>query len=859
MSSCESQLELESHQHADYKAKFYKNINNSVGKSYAVGYKRNLVIQSTAKLKEAIENYLKFLKDRKECSPNATKMDKAAKALMELSEDELTTASYVAISYFFMSYLSGTTLQHASQKIGRDIMDELNYLDLAEACQEELTGINVRSRVKLKKGEQKKKRYLKYISWHNMFQNDHSEPPDNIELKYFWDFKLKVSIGMKFIELIEAKLGLIYFSRRTQYKKGKTNNQNSYKIILKPEILDLIADRDEQMSELGHTKVPMIYKPKEWTGLTDGGYYTLPHYFIRIKSDMDAKKVREFYQDKDLKPIMDAVNRVQETPWKINQKVLKVIEEIASWDNPPIEEIPASNFPEPPEMPSYDDKEAYKAWKLEIYKYHLKHRASIGKRIRVDNVIKFAKEYAQYDKFYFPCNVDFRGRIFPMPPYTYQGGDLERGLLCFADGVNVDNDYKAMDWMRINIANHWGEDKKTFRERLDWFQDNEKWIYDCVHNPLLNYKLWVKADNPIQFLAAIIDFVEMLQTGCSHIRISFDGSCSGIQHYSALFKDEIGGEAVNLIPSESVHDIYGIVAEKVEELCSQNALNGTQDTFKPDGNVDAGTKRMSSEWLRFGINRSLVKRPVMTFPYGSRTYGFENHIYEDTIRPLLTASNKEFRDIGFLRPRQSAIYLASKIMEAVKDVVVKAYEGMNWLQNVAKVFNDIESPIIWTSPSGFPCFMDYKKQEPIEIKRIFRESLTIKGKMQTTFSVPTNKRSVYRQRNGIAPNFIHSFDASHMHFTILEGDTQGITNWAMVHDDFGTDALNAEKLYHIVRFTFVNMYSTDWINKIASYWLNGLFPESLKLTFPVDGWFNRQPKNGNLDINGVLYSKYSFH
>lgn len=843
----EKQLDLENRQHADYKSKFYKTINNSIGKSYTVGYKRNLVIQSTAKLKDAVKDYLDFMS-----SKQAARTDKVYKALKELTDDELTTAAYVAISYFFMSYLSGTTFQHASQKIGRDIMDELNYLDLAEACQEELTGIKVKERVRHKKGEQKKKRYLKYISWHNMFQNDHEAPPDDIQLKYCWDFKLKVSIGMKLVELIEAKLGLIYFSRRTQYKKGKTNSQNSYKVILKPEVLKLIEDRNESMSEMGHTKVPMIYKPKEWTSLTEGGYYTLPHYFIRIKNDMDGKKVREFYQDKDLKPIMDAVNKVQETPWKINQKVLEVIEEIASWDNPPIDEIPSKDFPEPPEMPPYEDKEAYKAWKLEIYKYHLKHRSSIGKRIRVDNIIKFAKEYSQYDKFYFPCNVDFRGRIFPMPPYTYQGGDLERGLLCFADGVNVERNQNALDWMRINIANHYGLDKKTFQERLEWFNEHEDFLDMCAKNPIKHIE-WTGADNPIQFLAAIIDYRDMLITGYSHIRISFDGSCSGIQHYSALFKDEIGGEAVNLVPSETVHDIYGIVSEKVKELCSQDALNGTQDTFKPDGNVDAGTKRMASEWLTFGLNRSIVKRPVMTFPYGSKTYGFENHIYEDTIRPLLTASNKEFRDIGFLRPRQSAIYLAAKIMQAVKEVVVKAYEGMDWLQQVAKTFNDIGTPITWTSPSGFPCFMDYKKQEPVEIARIFRESISIKGRCKFWFNVPSDKSSTYRQRNGIAPNFIHSFDASHMHFTILKGDTQGITNWAMVHDDFGTDALHAEKLYHVVRETFISMYSVDWIEKMYFAWL--CTPEIAPNTII----FGEPPSLGNLDINGVLNSKYSFH
>ena len=35
-----------------------------------------------------------------------------------------------------------------------------------------------------------------------------------------------------------------------------------------------------------------------------------------------------------------------------------------------------------------------------------------------------------------------------------------------------------------------------------------------------------------------------------------DGSCNGLQNFSAMLRDEVGGKAVNLIPSDKPQDVY---------------------------------------------------------------------------------------------------------------------------------------------------------------------------------------------------------------------------------------------------------------------------------------------------------------
>ena len=41
-----------------------------------------------------------------------------------------------------------------------------------------------------------------------------------------------------------------------------------------------------------------------------------------------------------------------------------------------------------------------------------------------------AKAFRNVEKIYFPHNVDFRGRIYPIPPHlNHMGADISRGLL----------------------------------------------------------------------------------------------------------------------------------------------------------------------------------------------------------------------------------------------------------------------------------------------------------------------------------------------------------------------------------------------------------------------------------------------
>ncbi|WP_323166737.1 DNA-directed RNA polymerase, partial [Pseudomonas bubulae] len=85
---------------------------------------------------------------------------------------------------------------------------------------------------------------------------------------------------------------------------------------------------------------------------------------------------------------------------------------------------------------------------------------------------------------------------------------------------------------------------------------------------------------PFCFLAFCFEWAGVVEHGGlweSALPIAFDGSCSGIQHFSAMLKDERGGRAVNLLPSETVQDIYRLVSDGVNVEVRKDLTEGTDD------------------------------------------------------------------------------------------------------------------------------------------------------------------------------------------------------------------------------------------------------------------------------------------
>jgi DNA-directed RNA polymerase len=81
--------------------------------------------------------------------------------------------------------------------------------------------------------------------------------------------------------------------------------------------------------------------------------------------------------------------------------------------------------------------------------------------------------------------------------------------------------------------------------------------------------------------------------------ISFDVTCNGFQHISAIFKDLDIAKISNVINnSDKPNDVYKFVAEKVKIL-----IEDEQDSD------------MKDKILLINFSRNLLKKPVMTITY----------------------------------------------------------------------------------------------------------------------------------------------------------------------------------------------------------------------------------------------------
>lgn len=217
---------------------------------------------------------------------------------------------------------------------------------------------------------------------------------------------------------------------------------------------------------------------------------------------------------------------------------------------------------------------------------------------------------------------------------------------------------------------------------------------------------------------------------------------------------------------------------------------------------------------------------------------------EDIIRPA-KQSGKEFpfTNDGY----RAAAYMAKAIWVAVNKTLVKAGESMKWLQHAASLAASEQLPVRWHTPVGFPVMQAYADTEARTVKT------AINGKVvKLTMYQEQDKLNRRKQSQGIAPNFVHSCDAAHMMLTVVRAKQAGISNFAMIHDSFGSTAGDVEDLYHVVRESFVEMY--EEIPVLEN------FRDEILQQLSVNNRENLEPlpERGDLDLSRVCESRYCF-
>ncbi|MDE2470811.1 MAG: hypothetical protein KGL35_19210 [Bradyrhizobium sp.] len=692
-----------------------------------------------------------------------------------------------------------------------------------------------------------------------------------------WPVDIKRHTGLRCIELAIQSTGAFELSQELQHPVGHRRAGRGRKKLKPQYIITLAAELQEDLmkrldaDEMRQPQyMPTLMPPKRWKGVRNGGYYTpmtTQRPLIRFRTSsgpLQREAAMQEYDALDMPRVMSALNYVQEVPWKINQRVLNVA--LYFWDR----DLATAGFPKqatkplPPKPDGMDgDEELIKKWKRAAAKVYGDNATRLSKATAVRTTLELAEKFRNHE-FYFPHHLDFRGRMYPIPTYLQpQGNDLARGLLCFGKGVRLGE--HGGYWLAVHLANHFGKDKLTLDERVQWVVDNEEMFRRIGKDPKRNRE-WITETGPKHYwqaLAATFEWVRALDGGdeiVSALPIHIDGTCNGIQHLSAMMRDEVGGAAVNLIPDSVPHDIYGDVGGLLEErLKGINRAGGAQ-----------GHKARA--WLKLfpengKIPRSLPKKAVMTTPYGATREAHFNSIYEwlrenyeDRGRIPFGATEEESRE----QKKKLVPWLVGHLQDALHGKVAQGKLCMKWLQDTAKVVAECDQPIIWRTPSGFVVRHFYGQE------RFTTTSTLIDGKrIGMAVRGYSDKLSVKDQLRGIAPNFTHSMDASANMETInrMGLDPRGLPITA-IHDAYGTCAGAMWTLFDSVRAAFIWVHQNDVLDDFRQCCVR-MYRDHLLATRPDLDWpraaeiaeetLPRIPARGELDLGPVMDSKYFFH
>lgn len=649
-----------------------------------------------------------------------------------------------------------------------------------------------------------------------------------------WEKATKITVGTVLVRLFCEATGL------AEVVKERTSRTSTTFVIRPTETTVEFLNKSHQQCELMNPfRMPMVCKPLAWKDLRSGGYFTDVMTMLKTNSKAYLQELGQV----DMPLVYDAMNTLQETPFRINRKVYNTILEL--WEGgstvgglPAREELPLQPLPVGEGMEKAERDAAIEQYKVEHPEAWAKWRAA-RKEVREENIrriskatamlqkLSMAERMAERDRIYFPHQMDWRGRIYSVVSFlSPQGDDTGKALLEFAEGKRIGTE--GYRWLLIHTANCYGVDKVSFEDRIQWTKDHLMQIRLCAQDPF-TYRFWEDADSPFQFLAACFDMNGAEEQGydyVSHLPIGQDGSCNGLQHLSAMLRDAIGGKATNLIPSDKPSDIYAEVARVSQ------------------GIIAADTDPMAKVWAG-KIDRKLVKRNVMTVAYGATAAGMLDQLRDELFKQH-GQGLAQWLGVEQEQVWPAVMYLGGVVRSAIRQVVVAAADVMDWMQGVARVAASNDLPVRWTTPTGLVVQQSYRK-------KVSKMIDTVVGgiRVQQTLNEQSVELDTRRQVLGIAPNVTHSLDAAHLMHCVALAKRMGVVSFAMVHDSYGTHAADCDRMAEAIRVSFIEQYRPNVLQQFRDE-VAAQLPEDKVADLPP------VPTLGTLELDGIKDSQYFF-
>ncbi len=647
-----------------------------------------------------------------------------------------------------------------------------------------------------------------------------------------WSEQVCIAIGAQLLETFIDTTGYLQVINRREGRKTRKT------IGITPLAEEWLATSEIKESLLAPFHYPMLVPPQPWTTPYDGGYLNKQLHPLNLVWSRN-KLSNRILENQEMPEVYEAINALQDTPWRINKRVQEVFSTLLE-SKEAVAGLPAQTPRELPAKPweptlTQDEistwievnEEAFANWKRKTSEIHVENGKAASKLSAATQKHTLSLKFLTEKAMYYPYGLDFRGRIYAAAgagSINPQADDSGKALLEFAVGKPVGD--AGGFWLGVHLANTFGEDKISLEERVRWAVEHTLEIELYAANPL-DFRGWMDADKPFSFLAACFEWAGFMAEGdsfVSHLPIAVDGSCSGLQHFGAMLKDEETCKSVNVIGAGSTPtDVYTKVRDRVAALIAQ------------DTNV------LAEEW-KTRLKRDTVKQPTMTTPYGVSVRGMKDQIKNAIIKMVDKGSIPPFS----VSASEASVYLTPFVATAISEVVSAATLAMDWLSHVAEVCAEADRPVRWTTPTGLSVTQAYKKQVGKVTNLMYGGQ-----RMQLHLKVDTPQINKAKSKAGCAPNFVHSMDASHLMATVAYSVHNNVDTFAMIHDSFGTHCASVETLSAVLRETFITQYNGNVLADLYAEVSQQLPAESLADLLPP-------PCQGEMELAQVRNSEFFF-
>ena len=623
-------------------------------------------------------------------------------------------------------------------------------------------------------------------------------PNDHSLLKY----------GTSVLDVV-AQTGLIDVEKHPTISKGSVK-ELWYVVSLSQELTDYASILTPSKS------MPSpIQGFKEWTKATMQSTSGI----IPIVKKADRYQVLDWYSEEKMPEVYRSLNRLGKQSFRINSRILRLTETapLCAFDFVPdsvsedqrktalrsinditrkakfIEEI---RFKEMnkwllDEADMVDESLANKISKKKASEQsqdyfdtkveeHVAIISAWSKRMDFDKVVKLALEWMD-DDINFLFNQDTRGRIYAVQNYlTPLGSDFAKSLLVFGDKHQV----SGYDFC-IHIANCFGQDKLSFEERVEWVNNNSQLIYLIGLDPLNSsneikeLELEGEQKTKWQGIAAAIEYVKFVDwievNGTEEgfktdLIIGLDSTASGTQILSMLGRDDRVAPHVNITKSTTgqVGDFYTFLSAYLKPKLETH--RGQSDTL--DAILD--------NWSKYA--RKLAKRNSMTFSYSGTKFGFGQQHWED---------RHSYGSLGSNLTRGDCRIIGNEMYDVCVENIRGGAEIMKWLRDGIDLHTG-GAMISWTLPDGFRAFQvaDDSKRQQLKCS-IGSRNLSL------NYYLFQDKPKKSDHKNGVAPNWIHSYDAYLLRLIVLGMPEEAPIS--TVHDQFSTTSYYIEELQQIAK------------------------------------------------------------